>query len=179
MIGPTRSGKTTAMAITGIRTILNGEDAIYITNKPDSTTNYLAVAEYFSDVSQIINIGRQPDGRTCYNINPLEIIFNENIPFDPISKFYEYVNTVKFFLSLLTGGDRTHKQMTYIGETLVELYAVYSRTSSLRNTLRWLSNPTNVDLTRQYTVMDPAGFEPAAFALRTQRSTPDLQARKT
>ncbi len=27
-------------------------------------------------------------------------------------------------------------------------------------------------------VMDPAGFEPAAFALRTQRSTPDLQARK-
>jgi len=42
MIGPTRSGKTTAMAITGIRTILNGDDAIYITNKPDSTTNYLA-----------------------------------------------------------------------------------------------------------------------------------------
>ncbi len=26
--------------------------------------------------------------------------------------------------------------------------------------------------------MDPAGFEPAAFALRTQRSTPDLQALK-
>ena len=25
-------------------------------------------------------------------------------------------------------------------------------------------------------MMDPAGFEPAAFALRTQRSTPDLQA---
>ncbi|SNQ59683.1 hypothetical protein [Candidatus Methanoperedens nitratireducens] len=196
MIGPTRSGKTTAMAITGIRTILNGDDAIYITNKPDSTTNYLAVAEYFSDVSQIINLGRQPDGRTCYNINPLEIIFNENVPFDPISKFYEHVNTVKFFLNLLTGGDRTHKQMTYIGETLVELYAkfgivpedrktwrqekqptfldlydiwerdkkkyksdatieaVYSRTSSLRDTLRWLSNPTNVDLTRQYTVID-------------------------
>ncbi|HYN44531.1 MAG TPA: hypothetical protein VER35_00890 [Candidatus Limnocylindrales bacterium] len=196
MIGPTRSGKTTAMAITGIRTILNGDDAIYITNKPDSTTNYLAVAEYFSDVSQIINLGRQPDGKTCYNINPLEIIFNENVQFDPISKFYEHLNTVKFFLNLLTGGDRTHKQISYIGETLVELYAkfgispqdrktwkqekqptfldlydiwerdkkkcksdatieaVYSRTSSLRNTLRWLSNPTNVDLTKQYTVID-------------------------
>lgn len=115
MIGPTRSGKTTAMAITGIRTILNGDDAIYITNKPDSTTNYLAVAEYFSDVSQIINLGRQPDGKTSYNINPLEIIFNENVQFDPISKFYEHINTVKFFLNLLTGGDRTHKQMTYIG----------------------------------------------------------------
>jgi len=118
------------------------------------------------------------------------------VQFDPISKFYEHVNTVKFFLNLLTGGDRTHKQITYIGETLVELYAkfgivpedrktwkqekqptfldlydiwerdkkkyksdatieaVYSRTSSLRNTLRWLSNPTNVDLTRQYTVID-------------------------
>jgi len=48
MIGPTRSGKTTAMAITGIRTILNGDDAIYITNKPDQTTNYLAVAEFFT-----------------------------------------------------------------------------------------------------------------------------------
>jgi len=196
MIGPTRSGKTTAMAITGIRTILNGDDAIYITNKPDSTTNYLAVAEYFSDVSQIINLGRQPDGKTCYNINPLEIIFNENVQFDPISKFYEHLNTVKFFLNLLTGGDRTHKQISYIGETLVELYArfgispedrktwkqekqpafldlydiwerdrkkyksdttieaVYSRTSSLRNTLRWLSNPTNMDLTKQYTVID-------------------------
>jgi len=31
---------------------------------------------------------------------------------------------------------------------------VYSRTSSLRNTLSWLSNPTNVDLTKQYTVID-------------------------
>src|SRR5665811_2056620 len=29
MIGPTRSGKTTAMSLTGIRTILNGEDCIY------------------------------------------------------------------------------------------------------------------------------------------------------
>jgi hypothetical protein len=196
MIGPTRSGKTTAMAITGIRTILNGDDAIYITNKPDQTTNYLAVAEFFNDVSQIINLGRQPDGTTKYNINPLEIIFNENVKFDSVSKFYEHVNTVKFFLNLLTGGDRTHKQMTYIGETLIELYAkfginpedrktwkqekqptlldlydlwerdkkrykndatieaVHSRTSSLRNTLSWLSNPTNVDLTKQYTVID-------------------------
>jgi hypothetical protein len=196
MIGPTRSGKTTAMAITGIRTILNGDDAIYITNKPDQTTNYLAVAEFFSDVSQIITLGRQPDGTMKYNINPLDIIFNENVKFDPISKFYEHVNTVKFFLNLLTGGDRTHKQMTYIGETLIDLYAkfgidpedkktwkqekqptlldlydlwerdkkrykndatieaVYSRTSSLRNTLSWLSNPTNVDLTKKYTVID-------------------------
>ncbi len=196
MIGPTRSGKTTAMAITGIRTILNGDDAIYITNKPDQTTNYLAVAEFFNDVSQIINLGRQPDGTTKYNINPLEVIFNENVKFDSVSKFYEHVNTVKFFLNLLTGGDRTHKQMTYIGETLIELYAkfginpedrktwkqekqptlldlydlwerdkkrykndatieaVHSRTSSLRNTLSWLSNPTNVDLTKQYTVID-------------------------
>jgi len=32
--------------------------------------------------------------------------------------------------------------------------AVYSRTSSLGNTLRWLSNLTNVDLAKQYTVMD-------------------------
>jgi hypothetical protein len=196
MIGPTRSGKTTAMAITGIRTILNGDDAIYITNKPDQTTNYLAVAEFFNDVSQIITLGRQPDGITKYNINPLEIIFNESIKFDPVSKFYEHINTVKFFLNLLTGGDRTHKQMTYIGETLIELYAmfginpedkktwkkekqptfldlydiwdrdkkrykndqtieaVHSRMSSLRNTLRWLSSPTNVDLTKKYTVID-------------------------
>jgi hypothetical protein len=99
MIGPTRSGKTTAMAITGIRTILNGDDAIYITNKPDQTTNYLAVAEFFNDVSQIINPGRQPDGTTGYNINPLEIIFNENIKFDPVSKFYEHVRVCKnYFL---------------------------------------------------------------------------------
>ncbi len=214
MIGPTRSGKTTAMSLTGIRTLLNGSDCIYVTNKPDQNTNYLAVAQYFQDVSQIINLGRQPDGTIAYNINPMEIIFNENIPFDPITRFYEHIDFLKFFINLLTGGDRTDKQLTYIGDTILELYAqhgidpedtrtwkqetqptfselhdiwtrdrqrdpknttieaVYSRTTSFKNTLSWLSNPTNVELTAQYTVIDlsavPPGSQEAMNYLLTQ-----------
>lgn len=214
MIGPTRSGKTTAMSLTGIRTILNGEDCIYTTNKPDNTTNYLAVAEYFADRSQIINIGRQPDGTCHYNINPLEILFNENVLFDPLTKFYEHLDFVKFFINLLTGGDRTDRQMSYIGDTVMNLYArhgfdpsdpktwnpavqptlselhdvwkkdyesdsknstieaIYTRTTSFKNTLAWLSNPTNVNLTKQYTVIDlsavPPGAQEAANYLLTE-----------
>lgn len=214
MIGPTRSGKTTAMSLTGIRTILNGEDCIYCTNKPDQTTNYLAVAHHFKERSQIINIGRQPDGTCHYNINPLEIMFNEDVLFDPLTKFYEHLDFVKFFINLLTGGDRTDKQMNYIGETVLKLYArhgfdpddaktwrkeqqptlselhdiwkkdfesdkknttfeaIYSRTTSFKNTLLWLSNPTNVNLTNQYTVIDlsavPPGAQEAANYLLTE-----------
>jgi hypothetical protein len=214
MIGPTRSGKTTAMSLTGIRTILNGEDCIYTTNKPDNNTNYLAVAEYFKDRSQIINIGRQPDGTCHYNINPLEILYNENVLFDPLTKFYEHLDFVKFFINLLTGGDRTDRQISYIGDTVLNLYArhgfdpsdpktwkrdiqptlselhdiwkkdfesdnknstieaIYTRTTSFKNTLLWLSNPTNVNLTKQYTVIDlsavPPGAQEAANYLLTE-----------
>lgn len=214
MIGPTRSGKTTAMSLTGIRTILNGEDCIYCTNKPDQTTNYLAVAQYFEDRSQIINIGRQPDGTCHYNINPLEIMFNEDVLFDPLTKFYEHLDFVKFFINLLTGGDRTDRQMSYIGDTVLNLFArhgfdpsdsktwkpeqqptlselhdiwkkdfesdkknttieaIYTRTTSFKNTLLWLSNPTNVNLTKQYTVIDlsavPPGAQEAANYLLTE-----------
>lgn len=196
MIGPTRSGKTTAMSLTGIRTILNGDDCIYMTNKPDATTNYLAVAEYFKDKSQVIKLGRQLDGTVEYNINPLEIMYNDAVKFDPINMFYEHFDRVKFFLNLVTGGDRTEKQMGYIGRTLLDLYfrfgidpanpktwktekqptlidlyqvwendfkedpanvtieAVVSRTEKFTNTLAWLSNPTNVHLSEQYTVID-------------------------
>lgn len=214
MIGPTRSGKTTAMSLAGIRTILNGEDCIYCTNKPDNNTNYLAVAQYFEDRSQIINIGRQPDGTCHYNINPLEIMFNEDVPFDPLTKYYEHVDFVKFFINLLTGGNRTDRQMSYIADTVLNLYArhgfdpgdpktwkpkqqptlselhdiwakdfksdsknstieaVYTRTTSFKNTLLWLSNPTNVNLTKQFTVIDlsavPPGAQEAASYLLTE-----------
>ena len=204
LIGSTRSGKTTELGLTGIRTVLAGQDFIYITNKPDWNTSYLAPAEWFRDRSQIINIGRQPDGTCKYNINPLEIMVNDGVQFDPLTKFYEHVDFVKLFLNLLTGGDRTDVQRGYIHEIVLRIYsrfgfdpsdpktwkpaeqptlsdlydmweedlsldpkdttvkAILIRATGFKTTLKWLSNPTNVNLTAQYTVIDLSAVPPGA-----------------
>lgn len=208
LIGSSQSGKTTDLGLTGLRTVLNGDDFIYITNKPDWNTSYLRPAEYFKDRSQIINIGRQPDGTCHYNINPLEIMYNDGVAFDPLTRFYEHIDFVKLFLNLLTGGDRTDVQRGYIHETVLSLYAKFGfdptdkktwkpekqptlsnlydiwesdyqrepknttiqailvRATGFKNTLGWLSNPTNVNLTAPYTVIDlsavPEGAKEAA-----------------
>ncbi len=209
LIGSSQSGKTTELGLTGIRTVLAEQDFIYITNKPDWNTSYLRPAEYFKDRSQIINIGRQPDGTCNYNINPFEIMFNDIVLFDPLTKFYEYIDFVKLFLNLLLAqGSLTDVQKGYLHETVLRLYAKFGfdpsdkktwkpakqptpediydlweqdfaadpknttiqailiRATGFKNTLLWLSNPTNVNLTAQYTVIDlsavPQGAQEAA-----------------
>jgi hypothetical protein len=205
LIGSSQSGKTTELGLTGIRTVLAGQDYIYITNKPDWNTSYLRPAEYFKDRSQIINIGRQPDGTCLYNINPFEIMFNDNVLFDPLTKFYEHIDFAKLFLNLLLAqGSLTDVQKGYLHETVLRLYAKFGfdpsdkktwkpakqptpeniydmwesdyaadpknttiqailiRATGFKNTLLWLSNPTNVNLTAQYTVIDLSAVPPGA-----------------
>src|SRR5659263_384216 len=73
IVGPTRSGKTTFLAIIGARAISAGFRVIYITVKPDETTNYLNVAKHFGDKGEVIFLGR---GKK--NINPLEILHDSS-----------------------------------------------------------------------------------------------------
>lgn len=228
-IGSTRSGKTTDLNVTGIRTVLNGDNFIYISNKLDWNTKFLDVAKYFGDRSQVIKIGRQPDGKIESNINPFEIMYNDKVQFDPVTKFYEHIDFINLFINLITGGNRTDVQKGYIHDTILRLYAKFKfdphntkswkpavqptlsdlytmwetdlsadsdnstirailiRSSGFKNTLSWLSNPTNVNMTSQYTVIDlsavPRSASEASYYLMVhllrQRFVPNSSVRET
>jgi len=65
ILGPTRSGKTTAMATWGMRLVNAGFKVIYVTVKPDSTTNYINVAQYFKAGTRLAYGGQQVQIQSC------------------------------------------------------------------------------------------------------------------
>jgi hypothetical protein len=122
-IGGTRSGKTSGMCMEIIECLQAEENCIYITNKPDENTRYLDIGYYFENITQMIFIGRQDeDGKVDFNINPMQILFNPDIKFNPSNKFYKHIDFLKVFFDLLSGGNMTDPQKGYFEELLINQY---------------------------------------------------------
>ncbi len=120
-VGPTGSGKTFTLLMLLMRAYdMLGKRIIYTTPKADVTTNYRAVAEYYGDQASIIDIG--PRG---HNINPLQIIFDDNIMVDTMSyqrAFDEHMEILDQFFGVLFEGTKTPNMTNYLNESLMEVY---------------------------------------------------------
>lgn len=148
IVGPTRSGKTTFLAIIGARAISAGFRVIYITVKPDETTNYLNVAKHFEDKGEVIFLGR---GKK--NINPLEILHDSSTIFDPKQTFFQHITIVKQFINMLcatrnTGDELNSLQLAYVERKLIQLYSMFGITSTDTATWKQEKQPTLIDLYR-------------------------------
>src|SRR3990170_7900626 len=120
-VGPTGSGKTFTLLMLLMRAYdMLGKRIIYTTPKADITTSYRAVAEYYGDRASIIDIG--PRGR---NINPLQILFDENVMVDEMSyqrAFDEHMEILDQFFAVLFEGTKTPNMTNYLNESLMEVY---------------------------------------------------------
>jgi hypothetical protein len=120
-VGPTGSGKTFTLLMLLMRAYdMLGKRIIYTTPKADVTTNYRAVAEYYGDQASIIDIG--PRG---HNINPLQIMFDDNIMVDTMSyqrAFDEHMEILDQFFGVLFEGTKTPNMTNYLNESLMEVY---------------------------------------------------------
>lgn len=145
ILGASRSGKTTAMATWGMRLVNAGFKVIYVTVKPDVTTNYLNVASYFKDKGEIMYLGRGNK-----NINPLEIMFDPAKLFDPKSVFFQHLTIVKRFINLLAGGDLNSLQLEYIERTLLRLYKKYGIDPISPDTWKPDPQPTLIELQKTW-----------------------------
>jgi hypothetical protein len=120
-VGPTGSGKTFTLLMLLMRAYdMLGKRIIYTTPKADVTTNYRAVAEYYGDKASIIDIG--PRGR---NINPLQILYDENVMPDSMSyqrAFDEHMEILDQFFAVLFEGTKTPNMTNYLNESLMEVY---------------------------------------------------------
>lgn len=121
VIGSTRSGKTVflmKMMMAGYDML--GYNFVYITPKPDSQTNYLAVADYYKDRAAVINIGNKKGNQ---NINPLQVILDRNINLrndaDLINQFNDHLELVMAFFRVL---DTSGLMDNYVHESLIEIY---------------------------------------------------------
>lgn len=147
ILGATRSGKTTAMATWGMRLVNAGFKVIYVTVKPDATTNYLNVANYFKDKGEIMYLGRGNK-----NINPLEIMFDPSKLFDPKSVFFQHLTIVKRFINLLAGGDLNSLQTEYVERTLLRLYKKYGIDPISPDTWKPDPQPTLIELQKMWEI---------------------------
>jgi len=120
-VGPTGSGKTFTLLMLLMRAYdMLGKRIIYTTPKADITTSYRAVAEYYGDQASIIDIG--PRGR---NINPLQILYDENIMVDAQSyqrAFDEHMEILDQFFAILFQDTKSPNQTSYLNESLMEVY---------------------------------------------------------
>ena len=146
IVGATRSGKTTGLAILGMRAILAGFRIIYITVKPDETTNYLNVAKHFGTKGEIIYLGR---GRK--NINPMEVLFDPSMIFDAKQTFFQHVTILKQFINQLCAsknqGDALNSlQLAYVERSLLRVYAKFGISPTDPQTWKQEKQPTLIDL---------------------------------
>jgi hypothetical protein len=202
-IGATGSGKTTGLLTMMIRDVVYlNRKVIYVSIKPDMGTNFRGAAEYFGKDSQIIDLGPKSSGEANFNINPLEILFDDSIHFNPESVFYRHISILKQFFTVLCKLDSVN-QTAYLELSLMELYdafgispyksstwkparpptlkdlhgiwqrdkdfknvsaeALYNKTTSINYAWKFLSSPTNCDLSKKFIVMDLSGI-PADLA---------------
>ncbi len=146
IVGATRSGKTTGLAVLGMRAVLVGFRVIYITIKPDETTNYLNVAKHLGPKGEIIFLGR---GKK--NINPLEILFDQSMLFDPKQTFFQHVTILKQFINQLCSSRSTSEslnslQLAYVERTILRLYSKFGISPTEPATWKQEKQPTLIDL---------------------------------
>jgi hypothetical protein len=159
-------------------------------------TNYRACADYFGEDAQIIDLGTKGTGEAIYNINPLEILFDDSVKFNPENVFFRHISILKQFFTVLCKLDSVN-QTAYLELSLMELYdnfgmspykpatwkparpptlkdlheiwkrdkefnvsaeALYNKTTSINYAWKFLSSPTNVDLSKKFIIMDLSGI---------------------
>jgi len=115
MVGMTGSGKTyTSMILLARALTMLRKRVIYVTPKADKGTDYRAVCEYFG--GSVIDIG---NGES--NINPLQILYDEQSHGDMIRVFDAHFELLTEFFNVLY--EKLSSNMThYISESLMETY---------------------------------------------------------
>jgi hypothetical protein len=151
ILGSSQSGKTSAISMEINDAIMKGEWATYITNKPDMNTNFKNVGNYYSKISQMIYLGRETDDSDIVqNFNPLQILYNPAIKFNPANTFYKHIDFANIFIELITGGNRTDPQKGYIEESLIKLYIKYGIDPDDVSTWEPTIQPTLIELYKNW-----------------------------
>uniref|UniRef100_A0A6M3IVY7 Putative ATPase domain containing protein n=4 Tax=viral metagenome TaxID=1070528 RepID=A0A6M3IVY7_9ZZZZ len=115
LVGPTGSGKTFTSMILLMRALtMLRKRVIYITPKADMGTDYRAVCEYFGGA--VIDIGNG-----ISNINPLQILYDEQAHGDLIRVFDDHFELLTQFFQVLFEG-LSINMTNYISESLIETY---------------------------------------------------------
>lgn len=143
-LGATRSGKTTGLGAIGARAVAAGFRIFYITIKPDETTNYINMANAMN--GEIIYLGR---GKK--NINPLEILHDPSMTFDPKQTFFQHITILKGFINQLCSSRNSSDnlntiQLAYAERTLMRLYAKFGIVPTDPTTWKQEKQPTLIDL---------------------------------
>lgn len=115
IVGMTGSGKTFTSMIHLMRALtMLRKRVIYVTPKADKGTDYRSVCQYFG--GSVIDIG---NGES--NINPLQIMFDENSHGDLIRVFDDHFELLTQFFQVLFEG-LSINMTNYISESLIETY---------------------------------------------------------
>lgn len=115
IVGMTGSGKTFTSQILLMRALtMLRKRVIYITPKADKGTDYRAVCDYFK--GSVIDIG---NGES--NINPLQIMYDEQAHGDLIRVFDDHFELLTQFFQVLFEG-LSINMTNYISESLIETY---------------------------------------------------------
>jgi type IV secretory pathway VirB4 component len=150
MVGATGSGKTYALLLLLMRLYVEAKrKVIYLTKKPDPKTKYRAVAEYFAPDGCIVDIG---PGK--YNINPLQIIFDDTIlsatPVEVAAKYDSQKDLFCAFLKEWFQDTYSPNMDSYVDETLDRVYG--EKKIDRENAKTWINAPwpTLEDLRNQW-----------------------------
>ncbi len=115
LVGMTGAGKTFTSMVLLMRVLtMLRKRVIYVTPKSDKGTDYRAVCEYFGGA--VIDIG---NGES--NINPLQIMYDENSHGDHVRVFDDHFELLTQFFQVLFEG-LSINMTNYISESLIETY---------------------------------------------------------
>jgi hypothetical protein len=155
--GATQGGKTTFLSVVAMRMVLSGIDVIYTTVKPDGNTTPKIVAEYLKERGGVIYFGRppldmnDPNYHLYKNINPLQILFDPTMIFDPKQTFFHQVTILKQFINQIcmagvAGSALNSLQLAYVEKSLLQLYKTFKISPTDPKTWTQEEQPTLIDL---------------------------------
>ena len=155
--GATQGGKTTWLSVVGMRLVLAGMDVIYTTVKQDGNTTPKKVADHFKERGGVIYFGRPPldmNDPTYHlykNINPLQILFDPTMIFDPKQTFFHQITILKQFINQIckagvAGGELNSLQLAYVEKSLLKLYNTFKIYPTDPKTWIQEKQPTLIDL---------------------------------
>jgi hypothetical protein len=155
--GATQGGKTTFISVIGVRMVLSGIDVIYTTTKQDGNTTPKKVAEHFKEQGGVIYFGRppldmnDPNYNLYKNINPLQILFDPTMIFDPKQTFFHQITILKQFINQIcmigvAGSALNSLQLSYVERSLLHLYSKFEISPTDPKTWVKEEQPTLIDL---------------------------------